>query len=111
MAPELFGQKAYSKQVDVYSVGIIMAWMLNKGKHPLFRSDDNEATYKQRVMNPKWRLRNFSNCAKDFFEKMVDPDPTTRFTANLAINHPWITRSEHVDIPLTSVQCIDTYDT
>lgn len=56
MAPEIFENKIYSKvnilfalfniqPVDMYAIGIIMAVLINKGKHPLLHKKDTQQTY------------------------------------------------------------------
>ena len=42
MAPEQISRKIYSKAVDVWSVGVILYMLLNKGKHPFYLLGQNK---------------------------------------------------------------------
>ena len=61
MSPELAQEKFYTKEVDIWSCGIIM-YILLAGKHPLLRGNDDTQTFLQKLVNPKWDLEktNFS---------------------------------------------------
>jgi serine/threonine protein kinase len=48
--------------------------------------------------------------AEDFFLKMVNPDPTERFTANLALSHPWITGKDDLYLPLSTNEYFNNFD-
>mgnify|MGYP000844790505 FL=1 len=61
MSPELAQEKFYTKEVDIWSCGIIM-YILLTGRHPLLRRQDNTKTFLQKLTNPNWDLEhtNFS---------------------------------------------------
>ena len=42
--------------------------------------------------------------AKSFFSKLVEVDPSHRYTANNALKHPFITRKRFDKIPLTYLE-------
>jgi len=41
---------------------------------------------------------------------MVNPDPTERFTANLALSHPWITGKDDLYLPLSTNEYFNNFD-
>ena len=51
MAPEVALKKEYSKNVDIWSIGIIMFMLLTGGSHPLFTNQDTAITYKEKLKN------------------------------------------------------------
>ena len=57
MSPELAQEKFYTKEVDIWSCGIIM-YILLVGKHPLLKSKDNTKRFLQKLLQPKWDLEN-----------------------------------------------------
>lgn len=57
MAPELIQNKLYSKPVDVWSCGIIMFCIINKGKHP-FQLFSKEKILEE-IIKGEWT---FSSC-------------------------------------------------
>jgi len=77
-------------------VGII-AYMLLTGRHPIYRHGDTINTYVQKLKDPILdSIREFpedlSELAKDFFLRLIKIDPLERYTAEEALQHPWITR-------------------
>ena len=55
MSPELAQEKFYTKEVDIWSCGIIM-YILLTGKHPLLSAQDDANSFLQKLINPKWEL-------------------------------------------------------
>ena len=49
MAPEQISNKTYSKAVDIWSVGIILYMMLNKGKNPFYNIGESKETVIKRI--------------------------------------------------------------
>ena len=43
MAPELIEKKLYFNSVDIWSIGVLMFILLNKGKHPFYTKGDNRS--------------------------------------------------------------------
>lgn len=102
MAPEQIEKKLYSKTVDIWSIGVIMFMLLNQGKHPFYIKGDKKQGYVQKLKNAKVTL--FNKCspmAELLLRKLLEPNPSWRYTADRAIKHPWITRKVDDDIPLT----------
>ena len=102
MAPEQIEKKLYYYSVDIWSIGILMYMLLNNGKHPFYHKDDKKEDIIQKIKLAKLHFINkISYMAKHLMHKLCEPNPSWRYSANLAIKHPWITRNPNDDIPLT----------
>jgi len=92
LAPEMLQRRDYSKSVDVWALGVIV-FVLLCGCLPF--DDDSgvpsDAAVKEKFVLrfPKW-ARNLSDSAKDLLMHLLDCDPGTRYTAEQALNHPWV---------------------
>jgi calcium/calmodulin-dependent protein kinase I len=110
MAPEQAQHKFYSREVDIWSCGIILYMMISKGKHPLASSRDTQLTYIARLENPKWTFPiTFPPLAQNLFLKLMKLKPIERYTATQALAHPWIMRNTTV-IPLTYLEKMSNYN-
>lgn len=92
VAPEVLSGKGYGKEVDLWSVGVIM-YILLCGFPPFY--DDNTAALFKQIMagsfsfpSPYWD--NVSSEAKDLINKLLVVDPKKRLTAKEVLSHPWI---------------------
>ena len=84
--------------------------MLLTGVHPIFKRNDTKVTYQEKLKNLKWSFPNeFSNLAKDLFLKLARVNPLDRYTAEQALEHPWIRRIPK-PIPLTYNEIISYKD-
>ena len=102
MAPEQIEKKLYYYSVDIWSIGILMYMLLNNGKHPFYHKDDKKEDFIKKIRLAKLHFINkISYMAKHLLHKLCEPNPSWRYSANLAIKHPWITRNPNDDIPLT----------
>ena len=102
MAPEQIEKKLYFISVDIWSIGILMFILLNNGKHPFYIKGDNKKDFVQKIMEGKINFYNkVSPMAKHLILKLLEPNPSWRYTAIQAIKHPWITRNKNDEIPLT----------
>lgn len=103
MAPEVALKKEYSKSVDVWSTGIILHMLLTGGVHPLFTSQDDTDTYKHKLslLNQLEFPSHLSSLARNLFMKVTKFNIAQRYSAHDALRHPWITRINKTNIPLT----------
>jgi serine/threonine protein kinase len=102
MSPEILRNRPYSKPVDIWSSGIIMYTLLS-GLHPLFIAKDTRETLQTKILSPVWEFDSqvFNAKAKDLFLKLVQMEPSKRYTASQAVRHPWITQESKCPVPLT----------
>ena len=102
MAPEQIEKKLYYYSVDIWSIGILMYMLLNNDKHPFYRKDDKKEDFIKKIKLAKLHFINkISYMAKHLMHKLCEPNPSWRYSASIAIKHPWITRNPNDDIPLT----------
>ena len=83
----------YGKEVDMWSVGVIM-YILLCGFPPFY--EENTAQLFKQIMEgrfdfpePYWT--NVSESAKDLIRNLLVVDPKSRLSAEDALRHPWIT--------------------
>ena len=102
MAPEQIEKKLYYYSVDIWSIGILMFMLLNNGKHPFYQKGDSKEDFTEKIKNGKINFVNkVSYMAKNLIYKLCEPNPSWRYSADLAIKHPWITRNPNDAIPMT----------
>jgi calcium/calmodulin-dependent protein kinase I len=109
MAPEMFDKHISNdgKPVDMWSIGIITAMLLNKGRHPFFEKGESKRKYIQKLKNGYIKNDNLSEMSNNFIGKLLEPNPRRRYSANVALKHPWITRKLLDSIPLTMYESIN----
>ena len=79
----------------------MIMYILLTGRHPLYKNGEGIEAYTVKLKNPIWDFsKGFSKLAKDLFLKLMEINPTKRYTANEALHHPWITRVPN-DIPIS----------
>ena len=102
MAPEQIEKKLYHYSVDIWSIGILMFMLLNGGKHPFYQKNDKMEDFVKKIKIGKLHFINkLSFMAKSLNQKLCEVNPSWRYSADLAIKHPWITRNPNDEIPLT----------
>ncbi|XP_071624306.1 calcium/calmodulin-dependent protein kinase type 1G isoform X2 [Heliangelus exortis] len=109
VAPEVLAQKPYSKAVDCWSIGVI-TYILLCGYPPFYEETESKLFEKIKegyyeFESPFWD--DISESAKDFIRHLLEKNPTTRFTCEEALRHPWINGNTalHRDIyPSVSAQ-------
>jgi serine/threonine protein kinase len=103
MAPEMFCRQNYSKKIDIYSIGMLMYYII-EGDYPfpVTNKEDRELII-EFAQKPDWKFSEgfWSPEGKDFFLKIVKVNPTDRYDASFALGHPWITRNFEDHAPLT----------
>jgi calcium/calmodulin-dependent protein kinase I len=98
MAPELLdyvtsSERADPQAADIWALGVIAHQMLTT--QLCFQSPGALVRY---VSSPNdfpldvLRMRQVSDNAVQFLQKIMQPDPTDRFTAAQALNHTWVDR-------------------
>jgi serine/threonine protein kinase len=93
LAPEMLQRRDYTKAVDTWALGVIV-FVLLCGCLP-FDDDSScvptDALVKARFVLrfPRW-AKNLSPSAKDLLGHLLDVDPRTRYTAEQALEHPWV---------------------
>lgn len=101
------------KPVDVWSCGIIMYMLLAKGDHPLYRPDDNINKFLAKLHKCPLSIPShlpISQLARNLFQKLVHQDPAERYTADKALNHPWITGNFNDQVPLTTNEMFQSFE-
>ena len=102
MAPEQIEKKLYFISVDIWSIGILMFMLLNNGKHPFYIKGDNRQDFVKKIQECKITFYNkVSPMAKHLILKLLEPNPSWRYTGSQAIKHPWITRNKDDEVPKT----------
>ena len=111
MAPEEIERKSYYLSVDIWSIGILMYMLLNKGEHPFYHNGDTKKTFLNNLKNNKGLVFNnkISFMAMHLIKKLLEYDPIKRYKANDALKHPWITRNPEDKIPQTFNEQLDTF--
>ena len=96
MAPEsLFGLN-YSKEIDLWSLGIVLFMLLNQGKHPFYENGDSKEMYKKKCKSEKIRMfYHVSRNAKSLLAHLMEVQQHLRYTAETALKHKWFTEMNH----------------
>jgi serine/threonine protein kinase len=101
MAPEQARNRNYSKPVDIWSIAMIMHMLLT-GKHPLYEPADTTEVYFKKLENFKWQNdEKLPRLARHLFVKITKMAPVERYSAEQALQHPWVTRLESSPKPMT----------
>lgn len=94
LAPEMLQRHSYDKAIDIWALGTIV-FVLLCGCLP-FDDDssripsEHHARQKFVLRFPKWSS-NLSDSAKNLLSHLLDVNPQTRYTADQALRHPWLT--------------------
>lgn len=95
VAPEILRGASYGKQVDIWSIGVIL-YILLCG-FPPFYDDNNKKLFTLIVHanysfpDPYWTK--VSEGAKDLVRRLLVVDANERLTADQILQHPWLTSS------------------
>jgi len=104
VAPEVLRGKGYGKEVDMWSVGVIL-YILLCGFPPFY--DDNVQVLFEQILSghfdfPPTYWAGVSESAKDLIRKLLNVDPKKRLTATQALDHPWLRGETAPDVHLAS---------
>lgn len=91
VAPEILSSLPYSKEVDLFTCGVILYWLLS-GRLPF--EDVNATRLAERIKRVEYDYghkvwENISPHAKDLINGMLDRSPFSRLSASAALAHPW----------------------
>ncbi|CAK8690153.1 unnamed protein product [Clavelina lepadiformis] len=92
VAPEVLKQKPYGKEVDVWSIGVI-AYILLCGYPPFY--DENDQKLFEQIMKAEFEFDSpywddISQSAKSFISRLMEKQPSKRYTCDEALKDPWI---------------------
>lgn len=93
LAPEMLQRREYTRAVDAWALGVIV-FVLVCGCLPF--DDDSSIVPSDAMLQHKFTLKfprwasNLSPSAKDLLHKLLDTNPSTRYSAEQALNHPWV---------------------
>ncbi len=93
LAPEMLQRRNYSKAVDTWALGVIV-FVLLCGCLPF--DDDSTSIPSDALVRSKFTLRfprwarNLSPSAKDLLSHLLDVNPASRYSAEDAMDHPWV---------------------
>ena len=92
VAPEILKKSAYGTKVDMWSLGVIIYFLLG-GELPFAGENQKERFQKivkgQYDFNPVY-WKNISQGAKDLISKLLTVDPNKRISAHEALSSSWI---------------------
>jgi len=91
VAPEVLECKPYDKACDLWSVGVI-TYVLLTGCFPFW--DKNNAILYEKIRRVEYGWpagSEISPEAKDLIRHLIEKNPEKRFTAEQALQHPWVT--------------------
>lgn len=109
MAPEQVNRTWYSKPVDIWSCGIIL-YMVVIGQHPMLQPEDSVESYIAKLRNPVWSFPQEVNPqVRQLFLHMTNKEPIDRYTADQALKHPWVSRTQS-EIPKTFFEKVTEYN-
>ncbi|CAD8096807.1 unnamed protein product [Paramecium primaurelia] len=107
-APEIYHQSNYSKEIDLWSIGVIMFQCLT-GELPLQNEnmrDHIELLGKPEMWNFKNKIKGQSLNAQNMISSLLLNDPNKRIGYLDALNHPFIEKNQTYTT-LQSIQMID----
>jgi calcium/calmodulin-dependent protein kinase I len=92
VAPEILNGTGYGREVDYWSIGVILYIMLCG--FPPFYEESNQKLFEMikggtyDFPSPYWD--EISDMAKDLIKQILVVDPKKRMTAEEILNHPWV---------------------
>jgi calcium-dependent protein kinase len=109
IAPEVLFEK-YDEKCDIWSCGVIM-YILLCGYPPFNGETDNEILNKIKTgkyVFPEEEWDNISDEGKDLIAKMLEFNPSTRYSASECLSHRWLTDNTKKTIDTKfSIKCLN----
>lgn len=97
VAPEVLIRKPYNKEVDVWSIGVTLYYMLT-GTLPFDDDDDNEELIAKKIVfsklsfyDKKWKK--ISDLCQDFISQCLVKEPSSRETTTTLLKHQWLLKN------------------
>lgn len=92
VAPEILAGKGYGKEVDYWSIGVIL-YILLCGFPPFYEENNKELFDKIKTgtfefPSPYWD--DISDMAKELIKSLLVVDPSKRLNAQEILDHPWV---------------------
>ena len=107
MAPEILNHRGYDFLIDSFSSGIVLYELSSGGAHPFYEFGMSKNEYINKILKTKCSC-NFSEemplLARNLFLKLCKYEPLFRYEPYKALRHPWITRSNKSQIPMTLLE-------
>jgi len=96
VAPEVLIRQPYNKQIDIWSIGVILYYMLS-GILPFDDESDNEEIIAKRtvfveLVFPPKKFKGRSREVLDFITKCLIKDPAKRISIEQILEHDWLTK-------------------
>lgn len=89
MSPERLFAKNYTKESDIWSIGIILHILLN-GNHPFYQKGCTKEKFLTKVRDGEIIYsKRISTSSKDLLEHLLEPQQHLRYTASFALSHKW----------------------
>jgi len=96
VAPEVLTRKPYNKQIDIWSMGIILYFLLSGGKLPFDDEDEEKIAKKAILMDPCFPDEYFNKKSKAaimLVNDCLNKDPEKRISVDDFLKNQWIKQS------------------
>lgn len=104
IAPEVYNNRHYTCQVDVWALGCVL-YILLSGTMPFGTDKEGiKAVKRGKFYYPVDRFRGVSSMAMNLIDCMLEVDAHKRYSIDQVMNHPWMKASQqdHTDADLSS---------
>ncbi|CAD8082282.1 unnamed protein product [Paramecium primaurelia] len=104
-APEILTGGGYDERVDLWSLGVCLFRILS-GQFPFF--EDSVLGTIEKILKGTFELNeNISLLARDLIKRLLDPNPSQRLSAQLALQHPWLYHNQIDPISPNSTEILN----
>lgn len=94
VAPEVLTRKPYNKQIDIWSMGVILYFLISGGKLPFSDENNDEEKIAKKIvlMDPTFPEESFNNKKSliKFINDCLNKDPEKRISIDQFIKSDWI---------------------